>query len=188
MARGVPKQKISTAAGGRNSRKRMQNATPCRRPVLLLPRSLPCSASTLCMRARSWSSCSIGLLRTRLVSWPTDSNKNPRPGPPGASTFPRIWNRSIVVRENPVKRKTQNVGTVRRKCSICSGVISRTRPFFAASLVREHKKFPRARHLHAMPLQRKLATPIISCTWNDFVFLKENFFASARNECSFGTT
>ena len=71
---GFPKQKISTAAGDRNSRKRMQNATPCRRPVLLLPHSLHCSASTLCMRARSWSSCSIGLLRTRLVSWPADSN------------------------------------------------------------------------------------------------------------------
>jgi len=37
---------------------------------------------------------------------------HPRLGPPGASTSPRIWNRSIKGRIFSVKRKTQNVGDV----------------------------------------------------------------------------
>ena len=57
------------------------------------------------------------------------------------TTFPRIWNRSIVGWENPVKRKTQNVGSEFKKMPICSGVISRTPLFFIPGLALERKNF-----------------------------------------------
>jgi hypothetical protein len=75
--------------------------------------------------AKLESSRSIILLRTRLVSWPCGlalaSSTRSRLALPRS---PRIWNRSIVGRENPVKRKTQRLGTLQRKCPICSGVVS----------------------------------------------------------------
>ena len=52
---------------------------------------------------------------------------------------PRIWNRSIVGWENPVKRKTQNVVSCLKKCSTSSGVISRTELFFFPTLAFERK-------------------------------------------------
>jgi hypothetical protein len=52
---------------------------------------------------------------------------------------PRIWNRSIVVCEIPVKRKTQNVVSNSKKCSTSSGVISRTGLFFFPTLALERK-------------------------------------------------
>ncbi len=50
------------------------------------------------------------LLRTRAGFVDSRGPANdPRLGPPGASTLPRIWNRSINFCKFPVKRKTQNV-------------------------------------------------------------------------------
>ena len=64
---------------------------------------------TLHTRAREGSR-SIFLLRTRAgYRGPADTGKHPRLGPPGASTFPRIWNRSIDPCEEGVKRKTRHV-------------------------------------------------------------------------------
>jgi len=64
---------------------------------------------TLHMRAREGSR-SIFLLRTRAgYRGPADTGKHPRLGPPGASMFPRIWNRSIDPCEKGVKRKTRHV-------------------------------------------------------------------------------
>jgi hypothetical protein len=49
----------------------MQSATPCLRPVLLLPRSLHSSVLRIACGREAGTSRSIVLLRTRLVSWPS---------------------------------------------------------------------------------------------------------------------
>jgi hypothetical protein len=54
----------------------MQSATPCLRPVLVLPRSLHSSASRIACGRGAGTSRSIFLLRTRLVSWPVRTRVN----------------------------------------------------------------------------------------------------------------
>jgi hypothetical protein len=44
-----------------------------------------------------------------LVAWLVSVQANPRLGPSGASTFPRIWIRSINLCAEAVKRKSQNL-------------------------------------------------------------------------------
>ena len=61
------------------------------------------------MRARSWTSRSIFLLRTRLVSWPVRTPVNILDRSAWRFHVPRIWNRSILGCKFPVKRKTLNV-------------------------------------------------------------------------------
>jgi hypothetical protein len=101
------KARNSTAISGRGNRKTDANATLCRWPVK--PRSLHSSASRIAC-GREKGSRSIFLLRTRAgYRGPADTGKHPRLGPPGASTFPRIWICSIDPCVKGVKRKTRHV-------------------------------------------------------------------------------
>jgi len=81
---------------------------PCRWPVLRTQPNSRCSASStgaeLVSRARFFR------LETGPPRGRTRTLVHPRLGPPGASTSPRIWIRSIKGRIFSVKRKTQNVG------------------------------------------------------------------------------
>ena len=97
-------------------------ATLCRGLVFLTEpsqqRFTPLAGAGLGYRARFFC------LEPGLVSWPCGLAQNPRPGPPGATTFPRIWNRSINARKNRVKGKNAKYRCYFRTASICSGPLS----------------------------------------------------------------
>jgi hypothetical protein len=121
-ARASPKQKIRplrAVEGVKNKRK-------TQRPAARWP-STP--AFTAALRGwpagADWKARSIFLLRTRagFVAC-ANSSTITRLGPPGATTFPRIWIRSINACKNPVKRKTQNIVAFFDSVSICSGSLS----------------------------------------------------------------
>jgi hypothetical protein len=80
---------------------------------------------TLRTRARTGNARSIFLLRTRAGNRGLrELEHDPRLDPPGATTFPRIWNRSINACKNDVKGKSQNIVAFFDSMSICSGALS----------------------------------------------------------------
>jgi len=69
------------------------------------------------MRARSRVALDFFALNPGWLSWhPRTRVKHPRLGPPGASTFPRIWNRSIDPCGKGVKGKTRHVVIILPRC------------------------------------------------------------------------
>src|SRR5256885_10588503 len=105
---------------------------PCHRPAYdarphsrSLLRKYHCEAS---LRARFVSRKT----RAGCVGFVARTYSVPRLGPSGASTFPRIWIRSIDACKISVKRKTQNVDGLFRTVSISSGALS-LRTIFAFS-------------------------------------------------------
>src|SRR6266849_4365986 len=79
----------------------------CRRPVVLTQPNSRCSAS--CTGAGQVLRARFFRLEPGPLRGLTRTLIHPRLGPSGASTSPRIWNRSINGRKFSVKRKTLNV-------------------------------------------------------------------------------
>jgi hypothetical protein len=102
----ITKQKIRPRLCGRKGQRADASATHCHRPVK--SRSHHSSASRIAC-GRGIGSRSIFCLESGWSRGARERVEHPRPGPPGASTFPRIWNRSINACKNAVKGKTRDV-------------------------------------------------------------------------------